>query len=79
MGKKHSKNTKISINSGVNESNKEYEIKTEKDLKKILELKEKMIKEIQEKRKNELYELLFSNVPKENTLIKKKIDNDYIK
>ena len=74
---------KLSINknnhSNRYRANKEFEIKTEKEPKKILNLKEKMIKKIQEKRKNELHEFLFSNVPKENTLIKKKIDNDYIK
>ena len=34
-----------------------------------------MIKKIKEGRKNELYEFLFSNVPKENNLIKNKINN----
>ena len=70
---------KLSINknnhSNRYRANKEFEIKTEKEPKKILNLKEKMIKKIQEKRKNELHEFLFSNVSKENILIKNKIDS----
>ena len=78
MGKKVSKNKKTKNDDKYYKSmktNKDYEIKLEKDPIKILNLKRQMIEKVEEKRKNELYDFLFLNVPMGNTIIKNKINN----
>ena len=78
MGKKVSKNKKTKNYDKYYKSmrtNKDYEIKLEKDPIKILNLKRQMIKKVEKKRKNELYDFLFLNVPMGNTIIKNKINN----
>ena len=78
MGKKLPKIKKKRNDTNLNKSNevnKNYEIKIKKDPIDISNRKKEMIKKIKEGRKNELYEFLFSNVPKENNLIKNKINN----
>lgn len=78
MGKKLSKIKEKRNDTNLNKSNevnKDYEIKIKKDPIDISNRKKEMIKKIKEGRKNELYEFLFSNVPKENNLIKNKINS----
>jgi hypothetical protein len=80
MGKKLSKNKKTKTKNDVKSyksigAKKDYEIKFEKDPIEILNRKREMIEKIEEKRKNELYNFLFSNVPMENKIKKNKINN----
>ena len=72
MGKKVSKNKNTKNDDKYYKSmrtNKDYEIKLEKDPIKILNLKRQMIEKVEEKRKNELYDFLFLNVPMGNTIL----------